>query len=262
MENNFSRLVLATISTALSASVDITLFSVQAQTVVPPDFEFAGQTLYEWSADWWKTFLEAPSEGNPLVSEDPNGMALEAINDSSSPVFFLTGRLDNIPVNRTVTVSNRQGIFFPIINEGFIATDETVEEACNATVTNANAIDVNSLFATLDGQNIDDLGSQRQSCGDEPNQGGFFVEAPEGSLLNSFGLDPDSYLFTSDGYWLMLTPLSLGEHTLTFGGMSSGNQQNQIYTINVVNVPEPISILGILALGTLGIGSTLKKKLK
>jgi hypothetical protein len=259
-EKSKATILAATTITSISLVLPLT---VKAASVLPPDAVVANKTLYEWSADWWKTFVDAPFTDNPLVSEDADGTSLEAINGLSSPVFFLTGTITGDSFNRKITVSNRQAIFFPLLNEIFIGTelDDTAETLCADTVAAADLIDATSLFATLDGENIGDLGSQRQSCDSQPNKGVFFPEAPTGSLLNAIGLDPGLYPSTSDGYWLMLAPLSLGEHTITFGGVStSGNLQSQTYTIEVIRTPEPISSLGLLAFGTLGAISACKRQ--
>ncbi len=57
------------------------------------------------------------------------------------------------------------------------------------------------------------------------------------SLLAAFGVQTDENLAVSDGYWLMVEPLTPGEHTITFGGqIPGGNSQNNIYTITVLAV--------------------------
>jgi hypothetical protein len=66
-------------------------------------------------------------------------------------------------------------------------------------------------------------------------------------MLQSFGGDvpgkgwlPEGSTFVtgaaSDGYWLMLEPLSPGTHTIEFGGTAknTGFQLNVTYTITVV----------------------------
>jgi hypothetical protein len=259
IKNSWAKIIVTAAITCIPLGLPLT---VRAASVLPPNAVVAGKTLYEWSADWWKTFLDAPLADNPLVFEDADGTSLEAINGLSSPVFFLTGTVTGDSFNRKVTVSDRQAIFFPLLNEIFIGTEpnDTAETLCADTVTAADQIDTTSMFATLDGGNISDLGSQRQSCDSQPNKGVFSLESPTESLLNAgVGLPPGLYPSTSDGYWLMFAPLSLGEHTITFGGVSaSGNQQNQTYTIEVIRTPEPISSLGLLAFGTLGAISVRK----
>ncbi len=250
-----------------TAALNLTFVLPSLAAVIPPTSPYAGKTLYQWSADWWTTFLEAPHLGNPLSSTDPNGTGLEAINDPSSPVFFLTGISDTTggAQNRSVRIPENQAIFFPLVN--FFNTDSTVtlQDLCAA----SNIDSSKDLFATLDGVSIGgDLSSQRQNCSTQPDSGSFNVKALPGNelqyLADSANVSlPEDNLFVSDGYWLMLTPLTAGQHTITFGGTLSGTPdtiQNNTYNITVTPVPEPSLILGLVSLGTLGAFSTLKRK--
>ncbi|MBD1930103.1 PEP-CTERM sorting domain-containing protein [Trichocoleus sp. FACHB-90] len=49
----------------------------------------------------------------------------------------------------------------------------------------------------------------------------------------------------------MVEPLSVGKHTVSFGGTISALdfRQNNTYEISVVPVPEPTAIIGLLGLG-------------
>ena len=42
------------------------------------------------------------------------------------------------------------------------------------------------------------------------------------------------YPAVSDGYWLLLNPLPLGQHTINFGGSNGGFTLNITYNIRVV----------------------------
>jgi hypothetical protein len=72
-----------------------------------------------------------------------------------------------------------------------------------------------SLFAEIDGKPVHDLRDYRLETD-------FFSmgKVKNGSLLASLGVDPGTPLDTTKavGYWLMITGLSKGEHTLEFGG--------------------------------------------
>ena len=248
---------------ALILGITISL-PVQA-AVLSPDATFAGKTLYEWSAQWWKTFLEAPFDNNPLLAPDPTGSSLTAINVPSSPVFFLTGIIGGGAVNRSVRVSEKQAVFFPLTNFASVQVepDETAESLCSGS--SQDNVDVSSLFAIIDGQSIGDLGSQRQNCQDQPDSGGFLVDAPPDSLLAGLAADlvqQKQNLAVSDGFYLMVEPLTPGQHTITFGGeIPDRISQNHIYTIAVFTVPEPSSMLSLLAFSALS-ARLLKHKWK
>lgn len=71
---------------------------------------------------------------------------------------------------------------------------------------------VNELHATLDGVSLLDSVKRVKSPV-------FRVTSPEQDSL----LDPGTYTFVSDGYWLYIPPLEPGTYVLNFGGgMSNG----------------------------------------
>ena len=89
-------------------------------------------------------------------------------------------------------------------------------------------------------------------------------ETRSGSLIESIGAPVGSELDPTlgSGYWLMVSGLSPGEHTLTFGGAESpwpvapdGFSTSVIDRINV-GVPEPATwammLLGFAGLGYAG----------
>lgn len=269
MKRTLGKCTIAFTAATLNLAIVFPSFAgVASQNLIYGDYQ--NKTQYEWSAEWWTTFLEAPSVGNPLVSSDSNSANLEHINKPSSPVFFLTGSLDPSiqPINRTVTIPENKAVFFPLYN-AFNA--ESVESGILPSLlcSNISPVTGNILSATLDGVRIPidgDFTPWRQSCGDQPDSGNFVVNELPGSLLQFLAEDEKTlpYNFVSDGYWLLLTPLTLGEHTVTFGASDSKGEtlQDNTYHITAVPVPEPSSILGFLALGTIGAASTLKRKLK
>lgn len=244
---NTQKLAQTSIATLLSLSA-IELTSLPSSAgVLEPGASFAGQTLNEWTADWWKSVLETPFTENPVVEADANGTLTTAFNDPSAPVFFLTGVLipDLNPVTRQVTVKEGKGIFFPLINTVNIldpSNPQTVEELRTQA---AEFIDLTeSLFATIDGVEVSNLFNYRQLS---PT---FDVTLPDDNL---FGVTPGVYgPGISDGYWLMVTGLTPGEHTISFGGLADGFSQNNTYQITVVPVPEPTSV-GFMSLGILGL---------
>ena len=216
-------------------------------TVLEPGSSFAGQTLGEWSADWWKAVLETPFDQNPIVNPDADGSLTTAFNDPSNPVFYLTGVLlpDLVPINRQVTVTEGKGIFFPLINTVNIldpSNPQTVEELRAEAAAVIDGVD--SLFATIDGVEIPNLFDRREQS---PT---FNVNLPDGNL---FGVTPGVYgPGVSDGYWLMVTDLDPGEYTISFGGSVGDVVQDNTYTVNVVPVPEP-STLGFIGVGIIGL---------
>ena len=129
------------------------------------------------------------------------------------------------------------------------------------------------LFASINGQPLPNLFSHRQSCRDQNTTGEIIVEAPGGYQVST---EEDGFLtrlFTtlslpvglehttvSDGYVVMLEPLSTGTYLFNFGN-SDGDESTFVLTVNE-KVPEPTSTLNLFVLGIGGIASALTSKLK
>ena len=89
--------------------------------------------------------------------------------------------------------------------------------------------DPQSLNATLDGHEFDPA-----ICAESPD-GGYTQVAPEGSLLASL-IGPGEFApSVADGYWLMLAPLSVGTHELSFSAVAAdGFSVDVTYELEVV----------------------------
>jgi hypothetical protein len=94
--------------------------------VLPPDQSYGGRSQYAWSALWWQTFLEAPAANNPLLGSSDSS-ALKTVNSKDPAVVFLTGSGDGTPIERSLTVTTGQALFFPIVN--YSETDPFVAAA-------------------------------------------------------------------------------------------------------------------------------------
>jgi len=231
----------------------------KAATVVAGQSTVAGQSLGQWTNNWWNW---AESFG-PGPFTDTTG-ARAGINQSG-PVFFVAGTGGNAgPITRNVTVGNDKFIFLPLINwivaagpdPGF--PDTKTEAIALAT----NTINPANLFATIDGVSVPNLASHREASGADFNL----------TVVNNndTGFPPATYNDAyGDGYYLMINPLAAGPHTLHFGGTSTpfdaGAFQVPPFTIDVTvnlnvvaaggssNVPLPGAIFsgplsGLLAM--------------
>jgi hypothetical protein len=220
---------------------------VQAAAVAPGS-TVAGKTLGEWTADWWNWALSFPADTNPLL--DPDGSSA-ALGDVGGPVFFLGGSFSTDPVLRTFTVPGGKYIFFPILN-AFLTDEGTADEMRERL--NAFVDSITSLNATLNGADIvpDPFLHREQSPV-------FVLTLPADNVFNVPAGDYQPAV--SDGYWIMLEPLPLGEHILTFGGEAAGVPSDpgfrDPFSLDVTAifsvVPEPSSF----ALMAIGCGAVL-----
>jgi hypothetical protein len=198
-----------------------------AATVLPGQSTVEGKTLGQWSSEWWKW---AESFG-PGPFSDTTGVRGNV--NQGGPVFYLAGSGGNAgPITRTITVGSDKYVLLPLINwivaagadPGFADTRSEANALATNTINPAN------LFATIDGVPVGNLASHREESG------ALFTLPVVAN--NDSGFPPGTYTDAySDGYWLMVAPLSAGPHTLHFGGTGSfynaGAFQVDPFTIDV-----------------------------
>lgn len=220
-----------------------TVGSVQADAL-PAGSVVEGKTLGEWSAEWWQWALSYPVSNNPLLDTTGSSASLGDVG----PVFFLAGRaFSSGIVNRTFAVPAGKFIFFPLINS-FSSEEGTVTEMRAALAT--FAANTTELHASVDGVAIPDLFSHRELS---PV---FDITLPPDNI---FGADPRVYSpSVSDGYWLMLEPLSPGNHIINFGGTSGDFSLDVTYA-----TPEPSSfMLSLCAGAALALGLVRRRAMR
>lgn len=181
--------------------------------VIPPHSKPFGLSYADWGAQWWKWALAIPASINPIL--DPTG-AFGGVNQHG-PVFFLAGTAGAYPTTRSITVPYGKFIFFPLINfisdwpcpgPDFCAGIPL--EKCLQDIAAFYMDHVTELECTVDGVPLRALHRYRATSG-----------------LFTFTGDPSMTVFDScitgspqpaisDGFWLMLTPLSPGGHTINF----------------------------------------------
>lgn len=170
--------------------------------VLPVNAHAFGTSYSELALQWWQWLLDIPAEINPAVDETGE----HAAEGQSGKVWFLAGNFGGESV-RTCQVPAGKAIFFPIISYGgWSPTDGATEEEVRASANSAMDL-VSELECTIDGVALQDLYSYR-------------VESPVGSFgPNNMTDVPDgSDILVADGYWLLLAPLSKGDHVIHFRG--------------------------------------------
>ncbi len=198
--------------------------------VLPPNANAFGKSYAQWSAAWWRWHLRLPATDHPAF--DITG---ENCGDGQSgKVWFLTGAFTSeFPINEFNTiiredcrVPSGKAIFFPIIN----VECSTIEAdpymlvpgkngnagICAKKFFDGRAAVVKDLSAKIDGTSLTNLEAYRF----QSPVFRFEFDDPEDNIL---GVDchlvdciePKS---VSDGYWILLPPLSRGSHTIQFTG--------------------------------------------
>lgn len=203
-----------------------------AGVALPPDAEVEGLELGAWSARSWQWFFSLPQEVNPFfdVTGELCGYG------QAGPVFFLAGAEGS--VERSCVIPEGVHIFVPLIGSEcstvepppFFGRDEAELRRCaSEAVDNAeSAIDMSAMAVAVDGETIADLASYRAAT---PL---FRLWLPEENLL---GADQSVAESVADGYQVMLSPLSLGEHEveITIPGPQGEEPVTIAYTLTVVS---------------------------
>jgi hypothetical protein len=172
--------------------------------VFPPDSEPYGLTYGEWTAKWWQWAFSMPETDNPTIDDTGKNCA----NNQSGPVWFLAGTGGGA-VTRECTIPSDKGILIPIIN---VACDSATDPALDteAELRSCAKADQDTVIGkeiTVDGVNVGNLDSYRFQS---PV---FNLTFPENNIA---GVAPQTARAVSDGFWILLEPLSSGSHEIHF----------------------------------------------
>jgi hypothetical protein len=199
--------------------------------VIPPHANAFGKSYAEWSAQWWKWQLSLPATDHPAFSTD--GENCDA--GQSGKVWFLTGAFTtevpenefNTIIRELCSVPTGKAIFFPIVNiecstiegEPFLLILEGADnnvETCTANFVEGPFAVIQDLSVTIDGRVLENVEAYR-------SQSPVFSFEFDDSADNVLGVDCsaedcDNALSVSDGYRILLPPLSRGDHIINFTG--------------------------------------------
>jgi len=210
---NLTRLVLAGSAALLVAAASgLAVGGIVPDPILPTVGKAYGKTYGEWSAAWWQWAIGVPCDPADCSAHPFNDTTGDAVSvGQSGKVWFVASafgtndRHYTVPrgtalfVAQTVTeCSNLEG-------DPFHGETAAEQSAC-AKVWGDYMTDV---FFEIDGVPIEDMSIHRvqspQFSFTAPEDNILFVGAGEGTSV-------------SDGYWVFVTPLSVGEHVLHYGG--------------------------------------------
>ena len=165
-------------------------------------------TYGEWSAEWWKWLLSSPNDSNP--STDKTGQYC-TMNQNNSNVWFLAGtsggyeeRKCSIPEGMAILVSPIEVICtfaeYPEL--------KTEDDLRNCAKSDQDA--VKDVKLTVDSIPMTGLQNYRVASSS------FNVTLPENNI---FGAPPQTTEAVSDGTFVMLKGLSVGNHTIYASGL-------------------------------------------
>jgi hypothetical protein len=180
--------------------------------VAPPNASPHGYTYAEWSVLHWQWLFSMPGDAHPLFDTAPPN------TNQVGKVWFLGGSFSSTEIDgdyvarvtRDVTVPAGTALFFPVLNAeqsnfelpGGL-TDPQLQDAATSLMES-----VVSLFATVDGKAVTPVRAASGAFDLGPLPLDNLLGAPFGETTRA----------ASDGYFVFLQPLSVGKHTLHFGG--------------------------------------------
>lgn len=206
--------------------------------LVPINIAAADSTTpEELSVQWWQWTLSIPTSVNPgLDSTGQNCMV-----GQRGSIWFLGGSFGGGTVVRTCSVPEGKSLFFPVINSVNINTPNVCGQGPNNVpvsqlrAANEAAINgVTELSVNLDGQRVPGLLLLQSPT--------FEVALPEDNLFDApcqaagLGNVPAGIYSPAvdEGYYMLLQPLSVGNHTLHFVGKSQAVDEDITYNLTVV----------------------------
>jgi hypothetical protein len=215
----FAAAVLA--SAAIATSPGVEAQAPNQSNVNPKVF---GKTYGQWSAEWWKWAFSVPADKNPVT--DLNGEFCDE-NQPDGKVWFLAGSFGVPNVQRKCTIPRNRAVFYPLVNITWIDCPGTEDnlvpdsDVRNILARGTAAGDLAcELRSTLDGVDI----SSRQILSVRTQSPKYTIPLPPKNITTTLAFcnqpiaEGEIGRAISEGYWIMLPPLSPGKHVLTLHG--------------------------------------------
>ncbi len=185
--------------------------------VIDADAIVVDRTQVEWSEaylQWIATF----ARGNSPVSDTTGAQC--AVRQEGD-VWFLATSDGTAPVERSCTIPAGKTLFVPIATT--LERSGNKEPVCETMVRIAAGSLAHStqLTMTVDGIAIDNLPSHRLATGDCFALG--VRQVPRSTAKTA----------VADGYYVMLAPLTAGQHTLVVGGRYDNTTLSTTYRLDV-----------------------------
>jgi hypothetical protein len=191
--------------------------------VIPPGASYGGMTYAEWSAEWWQWLIGTPVAENPWSANHECAFGASAKNGR---VLFLVSDLhaSDTTTVRQCSIPVGKALLFPIYNVEcsnvepdpfFLDLAAAHPEACVEKFFDPSYHfrTVRNLRVEIDGRSLRNLEEYLfQSELFEfalPPEGANYLDVPADACENHDGCQA-----IAEGYWIILPPLSKGQHTI------------------------------------------------
>jgi hypothetical protein len=189
--------------------------AVPAQSKGPMDMKelVSGADQAEWSQRWWQWAFSFERARSPVADRTGQYCA----SRQSGEVWFLAGTFGSRRTERTCKIPVGKYLFFPVVNYlAFLA--EGSQETCASLIARVSKVTDSPSAMALE---VDGVRYEAAQIHRIPS-GGCFSLVPGGPQDAS-----------SNGYYVMLPPLSPGLHIIEFAGVLPTLVQAVTYRITV-----------------------------
>ncbi len=178
--------------------------------VYPPTAHPYSKSYAAWSAIWWQKFLTYDCASTPFANPS------NVLFNQSGQVYFLAG-LAEVGTSVSVTIPHGKAVLFPLVNfinfpcgEYQPGPNQTMEEFLTQDV-QTTLYETAVLSVTIDGVEVNNPGSYGFTSS-------LFNFTGNADLANCFTECITGLLqpAVAAGYFMMLKPLSKGEHTVHY----------------------------------------------
>jgi hypothetical protein len=161
-----------------------------------------------WTEKWWRWLLAIPKPSSPAA--DKTG-EYSSLNQGDPNVWFLAGTFGG-SAERSCSIPVGRAVFFPLVNYVEFIRGKKVfrDDSELVAYVRKHFDDVKELELSIDGLQSADFAKYRIQTAP------FDVNLPKDDVFD-VGAGPNRA--AGDGYWLMLRPLSAGEHKIAFSGV-------------------------------------------
>ncbi len=179
--------------------------------VFPPDAHPGGNSYAAWSTLAWQWLASCPLDHNPALDE--TGEDMDYLQSGS--VWYLVANFTGGQTIRTGIVPTGTMLYLSLIGFEASTLEGLGETEAELRAAAAGAIDiVTNLSCEIDGEPVPDLEDYRFTSPEL-----FCLTVPEDNVFDLWIPDTDTpagtyYPSVADGYYLMVPPLSAGEHTI------------------------------------------------
>jgi hypothetical protein len=175
----------------------------------------------EWTGKWWQWVFSIPKCTNPLI--DDTGK--HCTRGQDGPVWYLAGTTGSTYyAERKCMIPGTKAILFPIIVSQF-SFAEKPQIMNNSELILHTSKDINQcslVEAIIDGMNLHDQATSRIRYGP------FNLHVRNDNIWD---LKAGQTKAVSDGYWVFLKPLPVGDHTIEFHGVDPNFETHVKYRI-------------------------------